>query len=229
MTQKCQHCDLHMGCLDHVPIFGGLDEADRLAIASTATSRSYEKGEMIYSAGEAGGRLFVLYTGSAKQFRLNPNGREQVIRLVEPGDFVGELSLFSTLPLNDNLQALTAATCCMLDGQQVKALMAKEPMIAFKVMDELSRRLETVEDRIEAISLGSVGQRISRALLDLAGERKAFELPMSKGDWASQLGMSQETLSRKLSSWQEEGLISLKGLRRITLLDREALEAQRED
>lgn len=225
----CQHCELHMTCLDHVPIFHGLEAADRMAIARTAASRSYDKSDMIYTAGEAGGRLFVLHTGQAKQFRLNPNGREQVIRTVGPGDFVGELSLFSGQPLSDNLQALSPATCCMLDGAQLRALMAREPKIAFKVMAELSQRLATVEERIEAISLGSVGQRVARALLELAGGNRAFELPLSKGDWASQLGMSQETLSRKLSALQEEGLIGMKGLRRIIIRDREALERLRED
>ena len=218
------HCDTHFSCLSHVPIFDGLDENDKQDIARTALSREYQKGEMVYSAGEEGGRLYVLYTGRAKVFRLNPNGKEQVIRMVEPGDFIGELSLFSSLPLSDNVQATKRTTMCILDGKELKALMARRADLAFKVMDELSRRLESAENRIEAISLGSVAQRVALALLDMAGGKEELTLPMTKGDWASHLGMSQETLSRKLSSLQEEGLIALKGTRGIRLLDRQALE-----
>lgn len=222
---ECHHCDVHISCIAHVPIFAGLSREDRLEIAQTALSREYAKGEMVYSAGDAGGRLYVLYTGQAKVFRINPNGREQVLRTVEPGDFVGELSLFSTLPLSDNVQVTKKAMMCMLDGNAVRQLMATHPDIAFKVMDELSRRLERAETRIEAISLGSVTQRVSQALLELAGDGAEATLAMTKGDWASQLGMSQETLSRKLSALQDDGLIQLKGARKIRLLDKEELEA----
>ena len=79
---------------------------------------------------------------------------------------MGELSLFSSLPLTDNAQALEATTMSVLQGERLKALMAKYPSIAFKVMDELSRRLEKAENRIEDISLSSVTKRIAGALLE---------------------------------------------------------------
>ena len=88
--------------------------------------------------------------------------------MVEPGEFIGELSLFSSLPLTDNAQALEDTTMCVLQGQRLKTLMAKYPSIAFKVMDELSRRLEKAENRIEDISLSSVTKRVAGALLELS-------------------------------------------------------------
>ena len=175
---------------------------------------------MIYRAGDKGGRLFVLYTGSVKLFRLTEDGKEQVLRLVKPGEFIGELSLFSSLPLTDNAQVLEPATMCILQGDELKKLMAKYPSIAFKVMDELSRRLEEAENRIEAISLSSVTKRVAEALVKMSEGKSEIILPMPKGDLASQLGMSQETLSRKLSAFQEEGLIVLKGQRKIIIKDR---------
>ncbi|MGI6150535.1 MAG: Crp/Fnr family transcriptional regulator [Christensenellales bacterium] len=195
-----------------------------MEIMEIASFRSYKKGEIIYRAGDEGGILYVLHAGRIKLFRLNAGGKEQVLRLVEPGEFMGELSLFSSLPLTDNAQALEATTMCVLQGDRLKALMAKYPSIAFKVMDELSRRLEKAEKRIEDISLRSVTHRVSRALLELANGKKEILLPMTKGDLASQLGMTQETLSRKLAALQEEGLIRLKGHRSIIINDQAALE-----
>lgn len=218
------NCNSHGSCLDHVPIFASLSQEEKQEIAEIATSRSFEKGEMIYRAGDKGGTLFVLYTGRAKIYRLNANGKEQVIRLVNPGEFIGELSLFSSLPLTDNAQVLEETTMCVLQGERLKVLMTKYPSIAFKVMDELSRRLENAEGRIEAISLSSVTKRVAEALLELSQGKKEIMLPMTKGDLASQLGMSQETLSRKLAAMQEEGLILLKGHRRIIIQNRAELE-----
>ena len=110
-------------------------------------------------------------------------------------------------------------------GQRLKTLMAKYPSIAFKVMDELSRRLEKAENRIEDISLSSVTKRVAGALLELSEGKQEFSLPMTKGDLASQLGMTQETLSRKLSTLQEEGLILLKGHRKVIIQNKSELEA----
>ena len=98
----------------------------------------------------------------------------------------------------------------ILQGERLKELMAKYPSIAFKVLDELSRRLENAENRIEDISLSSVTNRVASALLEFSGGGREILLPMTKGDLASQLGMTQETLSRKLSALQEEGLIGSK-------------------
>ena len=221
----CRHgTGSHGDCIENVPIFSGLSCGERREILEIASSRSYEKGEMIYRAGDEGGTLFVFHAGRVKIFRLNANGKEQVLRLVGPGEFIGELSLLSSLPLADNAQALEATTMCILQGERLKQLMAKYPSIAFKVMEELSRRLEKAENRIEEISLSSVDARIARALLELSEGGDEIVLPVTKGDLASQLGMTQETLSRKLAALQEEGTIKLKGHRRIIIRDRQALE-----
>jgi CRP-like cAMP-binding protein len=223
---QCGHnCEHHVHCLEHVPIFAGLNHKEKMEIAQISTSRSYEKGEMIYQAGDAGGILFVLYTGKVKLFRLHADGREQVLRVIGQGEFIGELSLFSSLPSTDNAQALENSTMCVLQGTRLKELMTKYPSIALKVMDELSRRLEKAESRIEAISLHSVTQRVTTALLELSEGKKEILLPMTKRDLASQLGMSQETLSRKLAELADEGLIGLKGQRIIIIKNRPELEA----
>jgi CRP-like cAMP-binding protein len=222
--QCCNQCKSHMCCLENVPIFAGLSHEEKMEIVEIASSRSFEKGEMIYRTGDKGGTLFVLHMGRAKLFRLNASGKEQVLRLVGPGDFIGELSLFSSLPLTDNAQALESTTMCVLQGERLKDLMSKYPSIAFKVIDELSRRLEKAENRIEDISLSSVTKRVAGALLELSEGKKEILLPMPKGDLASQLGMTQETLSRKLSALEEEGLIKLKGHRRIIIRDKSKLE-----
>ncbi|HHW11351.1 MAG TPA: Crp/Fnr family transcriptional regulator [Firmicutes bacterium] len=219
-----EHSEHHVLCLERVPIFAGLSREEKLEVAQISSSRSYDKGEMVYQAGDAGGTLFVLYTGKVKLFRLDADGREQVLRVIGPGEFMGELSLFSSLPLTDNALALEDSIMCVLQGERLKELMSKYPSIAFKVMDELSRRLEAAERRIEAISLHTVTRRVAGALLELSAGKNEIILPMSKRDLASQLGMSQETLSRKLTELENEGLIGLRGQRRILIKRRPELE-----
>jgi CRP/FNR family transcriptional regulator len=112
---------------------------------------------------------------------------------------------------------------CKIDGQDIKALMARFPSIAFKILEELSQRLQKAEALVEDISLSSVEKRVAKSILQMDTE-DIVKLQMSKGDWASHLGMSQETLSRKLTAFQDQGLIELVGHRGIRIIDRESLE-----
>ena len=75
----------------------------------------------------------------------------------------------------------------------------------------------------------SVEQRLARYLLDVSQGKDSFVLSLSKGDLASLLGMTQETLSRRLSSFHQEGILELQGHRGIRIMDREALRAFGDD
>ena len=109
---------------------------------------------------------------------------------------------------------------CVMEASRLRELMAKYPSIAFKVLEELSQRLEQTEQLLEEISLHSVERRLAQALLDLSAGSSEIELALSKKDLASQMGMTSETLSRKLSSFEAQGLIEQVGQRRIIIRDR---------
>lgn len=221
---SCDCSKNHSNCIQSVPIFKDLTYEEMLEVAYITDAKTFDKGEMVYTAGDKGGKLYVLHTGRVKISRVSVTGKEQVIRVIGPGEFMGELSLFSSLPLTDNAQAIEPSTMCIIDGAKLKELMGKYSSIAFKVMDVLSRRLEKAETLIESISLHSVEQRLAQMLIDLSDDKNEIVLSITKGDLASQLGMSQETLSRKLATFQEDGFIKLKGHKRITILDRGGLE-----
>lgn len=224
-NMKCNcHNSNQTNCIEIVPIFNSLTQEEMMEIAFITKSQTYQKNEMVYMAGDKGGKLYVLHTGRVKISRVNSNGKEQVIRVIEPGEFMGELSLFSTIPMPDNGQVLEPSTMCIIEGEKLKELMKKYPSIAFKVMEELSKRLEKAENLIETINLNTGEQRLAQALLTISAGNREIELNMTKGDFASQIGMTQETLSRKLAIFQEEGLIELKGQRKIIILNREGLK-----
>ena len=211
-------------CIEIVPIFNTLTYDEMMEVAMITNSREYKKGEMIYMAGDKGDKLFVIHKGKVKITRFSDLGKEQVIRLLGPGDFMGELSLFVHEPLTDHAAALEYTTVCIIDGEKLKGLMVKYPTIALKVLEELSARLEKAENLIEHLGIHNVESRIIDILLDLANDKGEITLKMSKGDLASHIGMSQETLSRKLSYFQDMGWIKLIGHRRIIILDKEALK-----
>src|SRR5690606_4388138 len=64
-------------------------------IAGKATMRTYERGEFIHRAGDPSDKLFIVHKGTVKVYRLSDSGKEQLMRILNPGDFAGELALFS--------------------------------------------------------------------------------------------------------------------------------------
>lgn len=212
------------GCIDTVPIFSGLTNDEKNEIALITVERRYEKGQSIYLAGKSDKRLYVIHRGRVKISRVSPSGKTQVLRTLGPGDFMGELTILNDVPLQDYAEAMEDSVMCSIEGQRLKTLMQKFPSIALNILEALSSRLEKAETLIEHISLHPAEQRLAQALLEVSAGRREFDLELSKGDFASQLGMTQETLSRKLAAFQERGMIRLKGLRGIVLLDAEALE-----
>jgi len=195
-----------------------------MEIAEITSEKIYEKGEMIYIYGDKREKLYVIHSGKIKITRLSDSGKEQVIRILGPGDFLGELSLFSAGIHTDNGEVLEKTTLCVIHGELIRKLIIKYPTIAFKVMEELSKRLEEAESLIENISIHGVEKRLVYTLISMANDKGEITLNMSKKDLSSHMGMSQETLSRKLSSFQSMGLIKLIGHRRIVILDMLGLE-----
>ncbi|NLY76909.1 MAG: Crp/Fnr family transcriptional regulator [Tissierellia bacterium] len=211
-------------CIQMVPIFSTLTYDEMMEVASITISKTYQKGEMVYIAGEKQKKLYVIHKGKVKITRISASGKEQVISIIGPGDFMGELSLFNDEPITNNAEALEDTTVCIIDGDKLKEIMGKYPTIAFKVLEELSTRLKKAENLIEKLGASDVETRIVQTLLDLADEKGEINLDISKRDLASYMGMSQETLSRKLSYFQDRGLIKQIGHRKIVILDRESLE-----
>lgn len=211
-------------CIELVPIFSTLTFDEMMEVASITISRRYKKGEMVYLQGEREKKLYVIHKGSVKISRISSSGKEQVIRILGPGEFMGELSLFNDEPNTNNAEAIDDATVCIIDGDKLKNLMAKYPTIAFKVLEELSSRLKRAENLIENLGVKDVESRIAEILLELSDDKGHITLPIKKGDLASHLGMSQETLSRKLSYFQDKGWIELEGHKKIKILDKESLE-----
>lgn len=211
-------------CIEIVPIFSNLSRDEMIEVANITSEKTFEKGEMIYMAGDKGDKLYVIHSGEVKISRISDTGKEQVIRVLESGEFMGELSLFSSSSLRDNAEALSKTVMCVIHADMLKDLMSKYPGISIKIVEELSNRLENVEALIENISIHGVDRRVADILLDLADEVGEVNLNMSRRDLASHIGMSQETLSRKLRSFEEKGWIKLIGHRKIIVVERSLLE-----
>ena len=228
MQENCcadSGCQCHSGrtCMAKVPIFSSLSPEEMSTIAEIITDKEYKKGESIYLSGDTGKRLYVINQGKVKIFRISEAGKEQIIRILYPGDFMGELSLFAHSPVNSSAEALEPTMVCVIDGDKLSQIMKEVPSIAIKIIEELSKRLLNAENLIESLGLHDVEQRVADTLLKMAEDQDEITLTITKKDLAAHMGMSQETLSSKLTQFQDMGWIKQVGRKTIQILDRKSL------
>ncbi|MHA7966325.1 Crp/Fnr family transcriptional regulator [Paenibacillus sp. CAU 1782] len=217
-------------CINNVPILDMLSPEEKIEVMNAADSRQYAKGETIFSPGHSSANLWIVHRGSVKISRFSPSGKEQIVRILSPGDFTGELSLFSHAVLTNTAEALEPTEICLIRGKVINDLMLRKPQIAIKFLEKYTERIETAEDQLEQLTLYDVEQRIAKNLLVMLHDQQkerhednVLLLPVSKKDLAVMIGTTQESLSRKLAFFQEQGWIKLVGQRQIIIVDQDSL------
>lgn len=221
-TKSCSNIDNI--CLSRVPIFSSLSFDEMMEVTEITQHKNFNKGDLVFLDGDSADELYVINEGKVKISKISEDGKEQIIRILEPGDFMGELSLFIESPFNSNAEALERTVVCVIEGKKIKDIIYKNPGISIKIMEELSKRLEKADNLIERLVLHDVESRVAHILLSMIDKKGEVNLSISKKDLASHIGMSGETLSRKLSYFQAMGWIKLVGQRQISILDQESLK-----
>lgn len=212
-------------CVSKVPFFNHLLLEEMMKIVETTTHLRFRKGETIFSEGDPLEYLYIIHLGRVKIYQLFATGKEQLLRIVEPGEFMGELALFTEKNLDSFAEALEDTEICAIHRNDMQKMMHENPSIAVKILEQFSNRLDETEKLVGALSAKDVEMRLASYLLELIGEKESGKivLPMSKKDLASYLGTTQETISRRLSSFQTKGWIEQKGHRDILVRNKDIL------
>jgi CRP/FNR family transcriptional regulator len=208
-----------------------LDTVELERVASLIEKMQYEKGELIILQGSDLESLIIINKGQVKAFRDTHDGKEQILYIFSENDFFGEKNLLINREATYNVQALEVTNVCMIRKNDFQKLLREYPDIGLKIMEELCNRLDRLENAIEGMGSKSVEARISAVLLEFAKKYgKAhpkgtlFELPLSREGIANYIGLTRETVSRKMSLLQDEGIIEMEGNKRVFILNKKALE-----
>lgn len=220
---NCEH--ISELCVSRVPIFNHLPASELTSIADKATMHAYERGQFIHRAGDPSDKLFIVHKGKVKVYRLSDTGKEQLVRILTPGDFAGELALFSLTAHDSYAEVMQSSEICTISQADVRELLLQYPDISLHVLAELSRRLGASEKQTAAIATSSINARLAQYLADQSEQYNStsFNLPMSRRHLASFLGTTPETISRRLGEFEEAGWIAQTGQRNITILDLDEL------
>jgi CRP/FNR family transcriptional regulator len=218
--------------LAKVPIFSGLTEPELSFLAQRAVPRRYPAGEIVFAEGEPCAGLYVVERGNIRIFKTSPNGREQVLTIDGPGSSVAEVPVFDGGTYPASGAAVDEAILLFVSKQDFQALCLAHPQVALKVLRVVGLRLRRLVGIIEELSFTTVRHRLASFLVRLARHEgkttsKGIEITLPAGhqELAAQIGTVRELVSRNLSRFQAEGLLTVEG-RDVIVRNLKALEAE---
>ena len=200
--------------LRNVPLLSVLSE-DELALLSRVVSRkSYARGNLILGAGDPTDSLYVLISGRIKVFMSDMDGKEVILAILGPNEFVGEMGLIDNSPRSANVVALEPCEVVCISKPDFKRCLSENFDMAMTVMRGLVKRLREADNLIGSLALMDVFGRVARLLLETAevvnGE-KVVTRKLSKQDIARMIGASREMVSRVMKHLQQAGYIEVRG------------------
>ncbi|HEY0582145.1 MAG TPA: Crp/Fnr family transcriptional regulator [Chloroflexota bacterium] len=200
--------------------FAGLATDDLAALGAVMFQRRYHAGQIVLLEGAASSVLYVVQAGRLKLFKTSPRGREQVLRLLRPGDMFNEVAVFDEGPNASSAQAIEDCTLYLLRRRDLMRFVAERPGIALAITRTFARRLRESLALVEDLAFRDVTSRLAKILLEGQGSsapRLTQEL------LAAMAGSRREVVGRALKALSQDGAIKLER-GRIHVCDEAALK-----
>lgn len=210
--------------LKQVPLFRDLALEDLKALEGEARARRLRRGEVLFLEGEPVRSLFVVERGLIKVYKLDPEGRKQVVLHLEgPGRVLAEVALFLDRPTYPaSAEALEDTQVLAIPKERFFQLVEARPPLARALIRYLARRQGQLLHLLDRLVFHEVRERLCEFLLEkLSQEGQGFHLPTNP-ELAALLGTVPEAVSRNLGQLYRQGLIQLKG-RRVEIPNPQAL------
>jgi len=215
--------------LRKIYLFSGVADNDLEALARVAISRDFPRDVPIFWEGKEALGFYILLRGQVKLVKSSWEGKEYILRLVAPGETMGEAAVLaeSTYPVS----AITLEDCQTLFFPKIDFLnlLTSSPRLARNMLATMSHLLYHLTRQLEDLSLKEVSARLAKYLQERCQESHgrvaaglSFDLPVTKTHLAAYLGTISETLSRTLARFKALGVIKVEKSR-ITIEEPELL------
>jgi CRP-like cAMP-binding protein len=200
--------------LRQVVVFQNATDADLAHFLENSITRSIEEGGFFFFQGDPADYLYVLTSGQVKLLQGNPAGQQVNLRTLYPWQMFGALGAVreeATYPAS--AQAIEDSSALAINSESLKQMMQTRPYLATGLMQLMTGYIQEMQARYRELATERVQQRIARTLLRLASQsgqkgEQGIELSLSRQDFAEMSGTTLYTVSRVLTEWERQGLVS---------------------
>ena len=214
---------VNLDSLKSLPYFAGLDDVVLSSVIKYVFEKKAERSEILVFEGESAEALYFVVEGVVKVFKTSADGKEQIYRIIRPGDSFNDVPVLTG---GVNLASAAAMSAVVLNGIQKKDLenLSKEyPQLALNIIKVLSLRVEELVELVEDFSFRRVSSRVAKILLENIGNGDTEKHRLTQQEMAAMIGTAREMVGRSFKSLEEEGAIRTEH-NRIIITDKAALK-----
>jgi len=213
-------CDCKSCIVRSLTILSDLEFGELEKISALIYLKNYKRKKIVFLEETPSHTVYIIKTGNIKTYKSLPDGREQIINILSPGDMLGFDSLY------DDRYACTAeviqdAELCCVKKQDLIELLRHNPEVGLKFIKIMNRELNRAQERIRDLGLKDARERVATLLLTLftsRGEGQAAGFTLSRQEISEMVGVAQETVIRILSEFREDKVIAAEG-KRISVIN----------
>jgi CRP/FNR family transcriptional regulator len=209
------------------------DELD--AFSRLGRHRTIERGQALLWQGDESMVVGNVIEGVLKLSASTADGREQTLGIMFPSDFIGRPFGPTT---DHSVVALTGARICTFPRSAFDEFAHEHPELEHKLLRRTLTELDRTRHWMLLLGRKSASERVAAFLLEMATRLSAprddisgsgairFDLPFGRQDIADLLGLTIETVSRRITRLRDDGVIDTPNRRSIVVLDLEELRAR---
>lgn len=223
---QCDTCENH-----DRSVFCDLTSLNLEELESAKTANTYKSHQVIFYEGNQPYGVYCITNGKVKIYKMDSNGRQQIVRLAGPGDILGYRCLLSNEPYTATAETIEDAIICFIDKKTFLHIIGVHPQTALRVMNVLAQDLRYAETQMTNFVHKNIRERLAELFLlfnSRYGEKTAkgvkLKIELTREELAELIGTTQESVIRLLTEFKQDGLIKVDG-RQITLCDLPRLTA----
>jgi CRP-like cAMP-binding protein len=215
---KCDQCIVR-----EFSALKALNKEELIKLSECKTSYTLKKGDSIFEEGENVNGIYCVKDGVCKLSKLSANGKDQIVKLVKPGELLGQRSMISEEPTNLSATALEDMEICFIPKSEVLGLFERNNQFSMNLMKSICGDLKESDDHMVSVSQKTVKERLAETLVSLEAnfgknDDGSLHIQLSREELAGMIGTATESCIRLLSDFKKLGLIDLIG-KKIVILD----------
>lgn len=214
--------DVERDFLGSVPYFSGMSAAELGAVRRLAFERAAQRDELILAEGEQPEALYFVVSGAVKELKTSAEGKEQILRIVRPGESFNDVPVFDGGPTIASAVAMGPVSLLGVSRSDVESIVGQYPRVALNVIQLLGERVRYFVSLVEDLSFRHVIGRVAKLLMEYAGDGDGPRPRLTQQEMAAMAGTAREMVGRSLKALEDDGVIRI-DRHRIVISDREAL------
>jgi CRP/FNR family transcriptional regulator len=198
--------------LRRIPVFSALGPEDLARVAALTVERTFQRGDSVILEGDRAGALYYVRDGLIKIFKTSTEGKEQVLRLIGPGNTFNEVPALDGGPNPASAAAMQASTVYAVSSAALRRLIVERPDVAVGAVRALADALRHLVALVEDLSFRHVTARVAKILLDqeaAAGGLSQGMRRLTQQEMAAMAGTAREMVGRALKELEAAGAIEL--------------------